>query len=296
MLHAISGALDASGALVSLSHRVVSPSHMLYIMPRGMFLQLKDWTDPAAPPEKMDTMAVEGLLEIPYDIPRQQVEQHRLELDIPVSVWRTTGHGPNNFVLESFIDELAFAAEKDPVVFRRPLLEKDRRARNVLDLVAAKSGWGDAAPARASRDIACAKAFGGYVAAVAEVSMAGANVKVRHLTLAVDCGKVLDPGISTSNILAAPSGACPECRPRSHSSAGARSKTISTASSHSICGRHRRRKSISSTARNSRAAPASSARCRSMPRSATPSSRRRADASGRYHCPMRAWRLPEGTP
>ena len=110
MLHAISGSLDANGQLVAASHRVVSPSYMLYIFPRGMFPNVKDWTDPAAPPENIDTMAVEGLLELPYDIPNQSVEQHRLELDVPVSVWRTTGHGTNNFVLESFIDELAVAA------------------------------------------------------------------------------------------------------------------------------------------------------------------------------------------
>ena len=201
MLHAVAGVLDASGSLVSLSHRVVSPSHMLYIMPRAMFPQIKDWTDPAAPPEKIDAMGLEGLLEVPYDIPNQLVEQHRLDLDVPVSVWRTTGHGPNNFVLESFLDEMAAAAGKDAVAFRRALLGKDARARGVLDLVAENSGWGTAAPAGAARGVALAKAFGGYVAAVAEVSVAGSRVKVRRLTFAVDCGKLIDPGIATSNIL-----------------------------------------------------------------------------------------------
>ena len=201
MLHGITGVLDAAGSLVSLSHRVVSPSHMLYIMPRAMFPQVKDWTDPAAPPEKIDEMAVEGLVELPYDIPAQLVEQHRLELDVPVSVWRTTGHGPNNFVVESFIDELAAAARADPVAFRRALLTKDGRARGVLNLVAEKSDWGRAAPAGAARGVALAKAFGGYVAAVAEVSVAGTAVKIHRLVLAVDCGRVIDPGIATSNIL-----------------------------------------------------------------------------------------------
>jgi len=81
-LHKISGRLDPAGALVSLAHRVVSPSHMLYIIPRRLFPGIKDWTDPAAPPEKIDTMAVEGLLELPYAIPNQRVEQHRLALDV----------------------------------------------------------------------------------------------------------------------------------------------------------------------------------------------------------------------
>src|SRR5260221_318465 len=103
MLHHVSGGLDGAGVPVALAHRVVSPSHMLYIMPRAMFPQLADWTAPAAPPGKIDTIAVQGLAEGPYAIPNQLVEQHRLELDLPVSVWRTTGHGPNNFVLESFV-------------------------------------------------------------------------------------------------------------------------------------------------------------------------------------------------
>ena len=201
MLHRISGALDRSGALVSLAHRVVSPSHMLYILPRRLFPQLPDWTAPASPPVKIDAMAVEGLIDIPYDVPAQVVEQHRLELDVPVSVWRTTGHGANNFVLESFIDELAAAARQDPLAFRRPLIARDARALGVLDLVADKSGWTAPPPAGTARGVALAKAFGGYAAAVAEVSVSGSSIKVRRLTFAVDCGRVLDPAIATSNIL-----------------------------------------------------------------------------------------------
>jgi isoquinoline 1-oxidoreductase beta subunit len=199
-LHRISGTLDGSGALVALAHRIVTPSHMLYIIPRGMFPPMKDWTAPAAPPEKIDTMAVEGLIELPYAIASQRVEQHRLEIDIPVSVWRTTGHGPNNFAVESFIDELALAAKRDPVEFRRALLGADRRALGVLDVVARESGWGGPARDGAARGVALAKAFGGYVAAVAEVTVRDDKVAVRRLTFAVDCGKLLDPGIARSNI------------------------------------------------------------------------------------------------
>jgi isoquinoline 1-oxidoreductase beta subunit len=199
-LHRISGTLDASGALVALDHRVVTPSHMLYIIPRGFLPPMKDWTDPAAPPEKIDTMAVEGLIELPYAIASQRVEQHRLETDIPVSVWRTTGHGPNNFAVESFIEELAAAAKRDPVAFRRALLGSDKRALGVLDLVAKESGWASPVRDGASRGVALAKAFGGYVAAVAEVVVRDDKVRVRRLTFAIDCGRLLDPGIAASNI------------------------------------------------------------------------------------------------
>jgi len=202
MLHTISGSLGAKGNLTELSHRVVSPSYMLYIFPRAMFPNVKDWTDPAAPPSNIDTMAVEGLVDVPYDIPNQSVEQHRLELDVPVSVWRTTGHGPNNFVLESFIDELAVAAHADPVAFRRSLLSKDARALKVLDTVAEKSGWGTPTLPNVGRGIAIARAFGGLVAQVVELSVSGSEIKLRRIVAAVDAGRTLDPGIAESNILA----------------------------------------------------------------------------------------------
>jgi isoquinoline 1-oxidoreductase beta subunit len=117
-----------------------------------------------------------------------------------MSVWRTTGHGPNNFVVESFVDELAAVAKQDPVAFRRRLLGADPRARGVLETAASAAGWGRAAPDGAARGVALARAFGGYVAAVAEVLVRDDEVKVARLTIAVDCGKVLDPGIAASNI------------------------------------------------------------------------------------------------
>jgi isoquinoline 1-oxidoreductase beta subunit len=174
---------------------------MLYIFPRSMFPQVKDWTDPAAPPEKMDTMGVEGLLEIPYEIPHQTVRQHRLEIDIPVSVWRTTGHGPNNFVLESFIDELARAAKTDPLLFRRSLLQKNPRALRVLDLAAEQAGWELPPTQGAARGMALASAFGGLIASVVELSVMGDKIKLHRVVSAVDCGRTLDPGIAESNIL-----------------------------------------------------------------------------------------------
>jgi isoquinoline 1-oxidoreductase beta subunit len=205
-LHSIAGSVGRSGDVIALSHRVVSPSHTLYIFPRGLFPQAKDWTDPAAPPEKIDTMAVEGLLDIPYDIPNQSVEQHRLELDIPVSVWRTTGHGPNNFVLECFIDELAAAAGVEPLTLRRTLLAKNPRALKVLDLVDQKTVWGGSSllgpsPVELFRGFALASAFGGIIANVVELSVKDNKIKVYRVVAAVDCGRTLDPGIAESNIL-----------------------------------------------------------------------------------------------
>jgi isoquinoline 1-oxidoreductase beta subunit len=146
-------------------------------------------------------MAVEGLLHPPCDIAIQSVEQHFLDLDVPVSVWRTTGHGPNNFVLESFIDEMAFAAQMEPLAFRRSLLSKNPRALKVLDLAAEKADWSTPAPADVSRGIALASAFGSLIAEVVELSVRNGAIKLHRVVAAVDCGRTLDPGIAESNIL-----------------------------------------------------------------------------------------------
>jgi isoquinoline 1-oxidoreductase beta subunit len=201
MLHRVTGSVSASGGIDSIAHRVVSPSHMLYIMPRGLFPGVKDWSAPVAPPEKMDVMAIEGLLDIPYAIPNQRIEQHRLELDIPVSVWRTTGHGPNNFVLESFIDELAQAANRDPLEFRRAALRENPRALKVLDTLAARANWEEQSRPPIYRGIAFACAFNGLVACVVELSVIDSRVKIHRIVAVVDCGRTLDPGIAESNIL-----------------------------------------------------------------------------------------------
>src|SRR4029079_19690635 len=99
-----------------------------------------------------------------YELPNLRIEQHRLELDVPVSVWRTTGHGPNNFVLESFIDELAAAAHAAPLACRLAAAKSNARARAVLELVRDKSGWGQPLPAGRGRGDALCAAFGGVAA------------------------------------------------------------------------------------------------------------------------------------
>jgi isoquinoline 1-oxidoreductase beta subunit len=200
MLHEVSGALDPSGKLLALRHRVVSPSHMLYVWPRGSFPDLRDWTEPVPPPAQYDTMAVEGLLEIPYEVPNQLISQHALALDIPVSVWRTTGHGPNNFVLESFLDELAADAGTDPVAFRRAALGKNARALKVLETLADKADWSRRAPPDTGRGVALAAAFGGLVACAVELRVSGSEIRIHRVVEVVDCGRTLDPGIAASNI------------------------------------------------------------------------------------------------
>ncbi|SEE36562.1 isoquinoline 1-oxidoreductase, beta subunit [Rhizobiales bacterium GAS191] len=199
MTHAIRASLRGDGMPDAMEHRVVSPSHMLYIFPRGAIKAEGDWSRPILPPSAYDGMAVEGLTATPYAVPHYSVEQHRVETPLSVSVWRTTGHGPNNFALESFIDELAHAAGKDPLAYRLALAAGDPRAVAVLNAVAEMSGWSHAPPAGRSRGLALAKAFNGYIAQVAELSATNKDIKVHQVWSAADIGEILDPGIAASN-------------------------------------------------------------------------------------------------
>jgi isoquinoline 1-oxidoreductase beta subunit len=173
---------------------------MLYVFPRGVIKAEGDWARPIAPPAAYDGMAVEGLTETPYAIANYSVEQHLVDTPLSVSVWRTTGHGPNNFVLESVIDELAHAATQDPLAYRLALAAADPRAIAVLKAVGEMSGWPGTASAGRFRGLALAKAFGGYIAQIVELSVKGKDVKCHRFWSAVDIGQTLDPGIAMSNI------------------------------------------------------------------------------------------------
>jgi isoquinoline 1-oxidoreductase beta subunit len=113
---------------------------------------------------------------------------------IPTAFWRSVGPSHNVFVVESFIDELAAAAKKDPVEYRRALLGKSSRALAVLNLAAEKSGWGQALPKGSGRGVSVQNVFGTYMAQVAEVDVAkDGSLKVKRITCAVDCGVAINP-------------------------------------------------------------------------------------------------------
>src|SRR6185436_4311002 len=115
------------------------------------------------------------------DLPNLHVEYARVEPPgIPTAFWRSVGPSHNVFVTESFIDELAVAARKDPVAYRRALLAKSPRAKAVLELAAQKSGWGRPLGARLGRGVSVQFAFATYMAQVAEVEVANdGTVRVR---------------------------------------------------------------------------------------------------------------------
>ena len=108
--------------------------------------------------------------------------------------WRGVGMTHNAFMVEGFIDELAAAAGKDPVAYRRALLAKAPRARAVLDLAAEKAGWGRPMPAGSGRGVSVIFGFGSYLAQVAEVAVGNdGRVRVTRVVCAVDCGRIVNP-------------------------------------------------------------------------------------------------------
>ena len=179
------GGLDASGNAILFTANVASPS----IMEGSHFMKL--------PPDGVDEFGVEGIRDCPYDIPNLHIEYSRQEPGgIQVWFWRSVGHSQNSFFLESFIDEMAHEAGKDPFEFRRALLSKQPRYRGALELAAEKADWGKPLPSGVHRGIAVVFSFGSWCAEVAEVSVAADGTpKVHRVVAAVDCGMTVNPDI-----------------------------------------------------------------------------------------------------
>src|SRR5207237_741158 len=137
--------------------------------------------------EGVDETAVEGAKELPYDIPNLLVDWQKAPGGVPVLWWRSVGHSHTAFVVETFIDELAHAAGKDPFEFRRELLTKHPRHKRVLEFVAEKADWGQPLPAGRGRGIALHEAFESFVADVAEVSVSKeGKLKIHRFVSAID--------------------------------------------------------------------------------------------------------------
>jgi isoquinoline 1-oxidoreductase beta subunit len=130
-----------------------------------------------------------------YTIPNFYVEQVLSDWPVPAAPWRSVQNAPNAFIMESFMDELARVAGKDPLAFRLELLKDNMRASRVLQTVAEKAGYGKPMPKGKGRGIAQHTCFGTYVAMVADVTVdeATGKVKVDKITAAVDCGPVVNP-------------------------------------------------------------------------------------------------------
>jgi isoquinoline 1-oxidoreductase beta subunit len=177
----IEAGLDQRGRIVAWSHKVVVPS----IFDRFFPQMVKDGIDPAA---------VEGISDMEYKIPNLDVEYVKIDTPIPVGFWRSVGHSHNAFTVESFIDELAYLAKRDPLEFRMSHLRKHPRAQLVLRVAAERAGWGKPLRKGHGRGIAYHYSFGSHVVHVAEVSVdkTEGKIKVHKVVSAVDCGPVVN--------------------------------------------------------------------------------------------------------
>ena len=129
-----------------------------------------------------------------YSIPNRRTEYVSYEPGIRVGFWRAPSGSITGYMTESFIDELAVAAGKDPYKFRRDLLSKEPRVRGVLDLAAEKGGWGTPLPAGRFRGISAGETIGSYAAHVVEISVAAdGKVRVHRVVCAVDVGWTINP-------------------------------------------------------------------------------------------------------
>jgi isoquinoline 1-oxidoreductase beta subunit len=187
----IAAGLDADGNPVAFTARIACDS-------------INNWFFPGSVKNGMDSNSVEGISDIAYAIPNILVDYQLMSPGIPTGFWRSVGASQNGFFSESFVDELAAAAKKDPYEYRKALLSKQPRHLGVLNLAAEKAGWGTPLPKGVFRGIAVLEAFSTYVAEVAEISLAkDGTVKVHRVVVACDCGQVVNPSIAEQQAVGA---------------------------------------------------------------------------------------------
>jgi isoquinoline 1-oxidoreductase beta subunit len=177
-LNQLQAGVDKDGNPVALKFKVTSQS----VTQRAFGLP-KDTLDPF-----MAEAAVAA-----YEIPNTQHDLVINDAGLRVGYWRAVSHNMNAFANESFMDELAANAKKDPYEFRMGLLKGKPRFANVLKLAAEKADWGKPLPAGRGRGIALMEGYDTYMAQVAEVSVTDNKVKVHRVVVAVDLGRMVNP-------------------------------------------------------------------------------------------------------
>ena len=181
-VHRVNAGVDAAGKIIGWDHTIVGQS----IIEGTAF-------EPMMVKGGIDATSVEGVADTPYDIPNMQVSLHTTRTGVPGLWWRSVGHTHTAFVMETMMDDLAKAAGRDPVAFRRDHLAKHPRIATVLALAAEKADWGSPLPNGVARGIAVHESFGTVCAEVAEVSVDKGQIKVRRVVAAIDCGLAVNP-------------------------------------------------------------------------------------------------------
>ncbi|WP_291821949.1 xanthine dehydrogenase family protein molybdopterin-binding subunit [Bosea sp. (in: a-proteobacteria)] len=183
----MTGALDKDGNLTGLHMRISGQSIVAGIFPQN----IQNGRDPVVF-QGLNASGPEA--SIGYSIPNLLIDHAMRNPHVPPGFWRGVNLNQNAIYLESFIDELANAAGKDPLEFRRALMKNHPKHLAVLNAAAEKAGWGKPLPAGVFRGICQTMGFGAYVAAVAEVSVSPeGKLKIHRIVAATDPGHVVNP-------------------------------------------------------------------------------------------------------
>ncbi len=183
----LEGGLDAQGNLVGLTMRISGQSIVAGIFPQN----IRDGRDPVVF-QGLNASGPEA--SIGYTIPNLLIDHAMRNPHVPPGFWRGVNLNQNAVYLECFIDELAHAAGKDPLAFRRALMANHPKHLAVLNAVAERVGWGTAPPAGVYRGLCQTMGFGSYVAACAEVSVSDAGkLTIHRIVAATDCGYAVNP-------------------------------------------------------------------------------------------------------
>src|SRR5205823_11320427 len=184
-LHRIEAGVNGKGEPVAWKHTIVGQAILAGTPFEKMMVH-----------EGIDGASVEGVVDSPYleEVPAKQITLHSPKSEVTVLWWRSVGNTHTAFAMESMVDELAWAAGRDPLEFRAELLEKSPRHLKALQLAAEKAGWGSAPPQGRARGLAVHESFGSIIAQAAEVSVdEDKSIRVHKVSCAVDCGTAVNP-------------------------------------------------------------------------------------------------------
>jgi isoquinoline 1-oxidoreductase subunit beta len=211
VVHRLEGGVKG-GAIAGWVHHIVGPSVVAHagpdfvqaIVPSRVPRATRRWLERTAGSMFNkdiipDITSTEGADKLAYKIGAWRVELSTVDPGVPCGFWRSVGHSHTAFAVESFVDELAHAAGAEPVAFRRAMLG-DGPHKRVLELAAAKAGWGTAAAAGVGRGFAVHASFGSYCAHAIDASVDGDKVTVHRVVSAIECGTVVNPAIVRSQI------------------------------------------------------------------------------------------------
>jgi isoquinoline 1-oxidoreductase subunit beta len=175
-LNICKGGLDNNGNLIALEHKVIC---------QEINNQTGDSTTAGG--------AIAGGINTEYAIPNLAIKGILRKFYIPISYWRSVYHSTNCFAHESFMDELAVNAKKDPLDFRLSLLKDHARYTAILKTVDEKTGWHNPRKSNTGMGVAIVERSGAFTAAVVEVARIDGKVKVVKVTIAIDSGIVINP-------------------------------------------------------------------------------------------------------